>query len=219
VEVSRQKDPQDRRDRPYHHGNLRAALLESAVAAARVGGVDSVSLREVAHQVGVSPSAMYRHIPDRSHLLALVAQVARQELAATMIGKVEAVEATGDPVSDAVSRFAATGRGYIDFATTSTQLFRVAFHDSGAEPDGPDDPDPASVLSAALGELVEVGILAEDRLLEASLTAWSAVHGISTLLAERSLTGPFSVDDDTAVNAVLMGVLRAVTGLTAPSGD
>ncbi|MDE3205445.1 MAG: WHG domain-containing protein [Acidobacteriota bacterium] len=200
--------------RPYHHGNLKAVVLGAAVGQARAGGPDAVNLRELAHTVGVSPSAIYRHIRDRDHLMALVAQAARQELAATMLAGVEAVGVSGDGRLDAIARFAATGRGYIAFATGSTQLFRAAFYDPGCPPDAPDDPDPAQVLTAALDELVEVGVVAAAERSEASVMAWSAVHGISTLLAERALVGPLIVDPEAAIEAVLRGVFKAVAAPT-----
>jgi AcrR family transcriptional regulator len=66
---------QDVADRRYHHGDLRAALLERAEANLRVSGVDGVSLRELARAVGVSHGAPRRHFEDRAALLeALVAE-------------------------------------------------------------------------------------------------------------------------------------------------
>src|ERR671918_777489 len=72
--------------RPYHHGNLRRALLDEALATIRAEGVDGLTLREIGSRVGVSRTALYRHFADKRALLAAVAtegfRTLRQQLAA-----------------------------------------------------------------------------------------------------------------------------------------
>src|SRR6187455_880200 len=72
--------------RPYHHGNLRRALLDEALATIRTGGVDALTLREIGGRVGVSRTALYRHFADKRALLAAVAtegfRTLRQQLVA-----------------------------------------------------------------------------------------------------------------------------------------
>ena len=60
--------------RPYHHGNLREALLVQAMTTLREGGVEALSLRELARAVGVSHAAPRRHFPDRQALLDALAE-------------------------------------------------------------------------------------------------------------------------------------------------
>ena len=59
--------------RPYHHGNLRAALIEAGMALLAARALDDLSLREVARAVGVSATAVYRHFPDKGALMAALA--------------------------------------------------------------------------------------------------------------------------------------------------
>ena len=209
----------DPAERPYHHGNLKPALIEAAVVRARAGGPEAVSLRDVAHDVGVSPSAAYRHVRDRDHLMTLVSQVARQELARIMIDGTDAVEPSGDPAADAVARFEACGRGYLDFATGSPQLFRTAFLSTGCAPDTADHPDAALVLVTGIDGLVEAGLVDPVRRMDAALIAWTAVHGLSSLLVDDMVTLGLGVMPDQARRAVLDSVLRAVVnpGVTLPT--
>jgi len=197
-------------ERPYHHGNLKAALIEAAVARARAGGPDNVSLRDVATDIGVSPSAAYRHVRDRDHLMTLVSQVARQELARVMIDGQDAVVPSGDPAGDAVARFEACGRGYLTFATGTPDLFRTAFLATGQTPDTDDHPDAALVLATGIDGLIEAGLLDPVRRMDAALIAWTAVHGLAALLVDDMVVLGLGIETDQAVRAVLDSVLRAI---------
>src|SRR3954454_1380253 len=68
----------------YHHGDLRAALVQTATELARAEGPDGVVLRETARRVGVSHNAAYRHFTDRTELMSAVASNALGELATAM---------------------------------------------------------------------------------------------------------------------------------------
>ena len=76
--------------RPYHHGNLRRALLDEALATIRAEGVDGLTLREIGARLGVSRTALYRHFADKRALLAAVAtegfRTFRQQLVAAWEG-------------------------------------------------------------------------------------------------------------------------------------
>jgi AcrR family transcriptional regulator len=183
--------------RPYHHGDLRRALVDAATELAGVGGAENVTLREVARRVGVSASAAYRHFPNREGLLAQVASEAREALARRMIAAVAAVGAGSDGA--AVDRFRATGRAYIEFALDEPGLFEVAFRACPSELYVPDDPSPYALLSDALDMLDSAGLLAVPRA-GAEAPAWVAVHGAAVLLGDGML--PRS-DRDTIIDATL----------------
>lgn len=60
-------------ERPYHHGNLKQALVAAALAAVERDGAERVSLRDLSARLGVSRMAAYRHFADKDDLLASVA--------------------------------------------------------------------------------------------------------------------------------------------------
>src|SRR3954469_7865232 len=81
------------RIQPYHHGNLRPVLVDTAVELARTAGPDAVVLREVARRAGVSHNAAYRHFADRAALLGEVSGRAMADLERAMTTRIEAVTA------------------------------------------------------------------------------------------------------------------------------
>lgn len=201
----------------YHHGHLREALVDAAIALAAESGPSGVVLRAVTRQVGVSPNAAYRHFADRDALLAEVAHRAMQGLVDAMARRQESVPTDGDPRQRAVERLEAIGRGYVDFALAQPGLFRVCFAAppevalpaAHAAPDAAPDPaaDPFGVLNAALDDLVAVGHLPAERRPGAEVLCWSAVHGFATL----HLDGPLAGTPDDVREAALTAALTHIS--------
>jgi AcrR family transcriptional regulator len=108
------------RDLPYHHGDLRAALLGAAAAEIERRGYENLSLRELAASLAVSRSAPYRHFVDRRALLAALAAEGFDDLAAIYRN---AISLGKTPQT----RLAASGRAYLAFAAERPQLFRLMF--------------------------------------------------------------------------------------------
>ena len=185
----------------YHHGDLRRALLEAGVALARTGGPEAVVLRAATRTAGVAPNAAYRHFADRDALLAAVSLRAQSQVAAAMEHELAHVRADAEPLDRARAALRAVGTGYLRFARAEPGLFRTAFtvnddlrHAADPAGRGPGGRTPFELLGDALDGLVAAGGLAVDRRRGADLLAWSAVHGLATLL----LTGPLrSLDADT----------------------
>ena len=178
---------------PYHHGDLRNALVEAATDLARAGGPDAVVLREAARRVGVSPSAAYRHFPSLEGLVAAAGSKAREELGTNMLARMAVVPTTAGPRAAALARFRATGEAYVAFALSEPGLFRVAFIPCDPSLMAKDDPSPYEVLSAAIDDLAASGALPPARRPGAEEVAWSAVHGISVILGD-ALIGPTTAE-------------------------
>src|SRR4051812_19684173 len=94
--------------KPYHHGNLRAALVAEGAELARARGPEGVVLREVARRTGVSHNAAYRHFADREELIGAIASLANNELEQAMLRQLAAVAET-EPAARARARLRATG--------------------------------------------------------------------------------------------------------------
>lgn len=206
--------------RAYHHGNLREALVEAGVELARAGGPSAVVLRAASRRAGVSHNAAYRHFASQEDLVAAVAQRCMRQLSLLMIERMSLVRARG-PVRRARARLSAIGRAYIDFARTEAGWFRTAFssarphpadsNPSPPSPTGPDEiPSPYDLLSARLDELVEVGALSGERRAGAEYAAWSAVHGLSSLLLDGPLRDLPEAEVENAIDTVLAVINRGL---------
>jgi AcrR family transcriptional regulator len=106
----------------YHHGNLREALLERAAEVIAEQGVEALSLRALARDLGVSHSAPGRHFADRS---ALLGELAKDGFRRSVEAMNAGAEAAG---ADPVARYRALGRSYVRFARENPSYFRAINH-------------------------------------------------------------------------------------------
>ncbi len=189
-------------DRPYHHGDLRRALLAAAVEAIGEVGPRAVSLRELARRVGVSHAAPAHHFGDKAGLLTAVAEEGYRLLAAELR---EAFEVTGSfrEVGVAYMRFGVTHRAYFDV------MFRPDLYTPG-------DPDLAEAVAAAAGVLygrvgTVQGLAQSDPsgTLTAAVAAWSLVHGLATLWINGVLPPELGDDPEAAARAATGHLFRS----------
>jgi AcrR family transcriptional regulator len=107
--------------RPYHHGNLRAALLAEAEQTLRDQGTGELSLRDLARQAGVSHAAPRRHFADRQALLDALAEVGYLRLGDQVR---EAIDTAGE---DYEARLRAAASAYVRFATHDAALLELMY--------------------------------------------------------------------------------------------
>lgn len=192
--------------RAYHHGNLREALLNAARDILANGGVEKLSLRQVAQMAGVSATAPYSHFRDKRELLAVLATRGFEELAAGMeseVASTEGVRTDGGLVGLA--------RGYVQFATRNPALFQIMFGPALADLLEFPQLAEASARAYTLMELDVTRRMEEAGTSEqtpvAVAAAWSLVHGLSTLLNDgRIVARDCGVDDNTALVEQVCGM-------------
>lgn len=164
--------------KPYHHGNLRAALVEAAVALVGELGPKGFTLREVARRAGVSHNAPYRHFASRDELLQAVAEEGFQRLKETM----EMAVHRGPTAQD---RLQLAGCGYVEFALRWPNHFAVMFDLPREVPEdggkGPTGLGAFGVLMGCIEDAQAAKSLPAGDPLPLALTAWSLVHGIAKL--------------------------------------
>ncbi len=190
---------------PYHHGNLRPALIAAATQMVDEGGSAALTVRAVAQAAGVSIAAPYRHFEDREALLAAVLAEGFDALAAH-------TEAARQAAPDARAALLAIGLAYVEFASARPQLYRLMF---GPECDKTSHPELMAAGDRALGVLLRTvsdvhaaGLIEAEQVQPLALAGWSLSHGLSTLHADGMFEGkvPGTLPDNArAVMALLLG--------------
>ncbi len=165
----------------YHHGDLRQAILGAAAAAVARDGVAALSLRSLAHEVGVSHTAPRHHFGDKRGVVTALAAQGYERLAAELAR------------ADASGSFLDVGVAYVGWAVAHPAHYQVMFRPELV--DG-DEPTHAAALGGlrrtlltSLGDGADgrSGQDAGDDLPAPALAAWSIVHGFVTLALAGSL--------------------------------
>jgi len=166
--------------RPYHHGDLRAALLAAAAAWLDAQGAETLTLRELARAAGVSHAAPYHHFASREELLAGVAETAFDRLADALAAAARAPDAAGALLD--------IGEAYVREALAHPAQFRLMFGPLLAR-----KAEHAGLRRAAeraFTVLLEAAArFAPERGLEIALAGWSLSHGAANLAIDGAFGG------------------------------
>jgi len=170
----------------YHHGDLRQALVETAIEMLGERGAEAFSMAEASRRLGVAASAPYRHFADRDALLAAVALRAADLLAEQL----DRHAASGTPAQ----RLAAAARAYVHFADDQRPLFQ-ALAGSGLSKDGRPEIAAAQAIGTAFlspsAELTRGSQPAAARLASAIV---ATAHGHAMLMLDGTFGwGPHAV--------------------------
>lgn len=164
----------------YHHGNLRDTLLEAAFTLVDSAGVESISMRALAREAGVSSAAPFRHFPDKKVLLAAIARKAAAELERKLD------EASADS-SDALTQFRAMSVAYVRFAAEHPTLFDL-IHSTESVPAGflGEVKDERRLkLIALIIEGQNAGLIPEADPELIALTSEALTHGLARMIVDR----------------------------------
>ncbi|GMA40297.1 hypothetical protein GCM10025883_23420 [Mobilicoccus caccae] len=163
---------------PYHHGDLRAALVAEGLEIARREGPSALSLREVTRRAGVSPAAAYRHFRDRAALMSALGREIQELMATRMRARIDAQGDGAGASADiarpgpaeaeeraqvALWRLRGVGLGYIEFAVDEPGWFELAFFGEAARPD---DASPSD------GAVTGPGVRRDSRRSRRSRNSW-----------------------------------------------
>ena len=176
----------------YHHGDLRAALLDAARRLVAIDGPDGFTMARAAREAGVSSGAPYRHFTDRAELMTALARQGEDELRRRMAIATHSIE-------DPLEAFRQQGIAYAQFAVDEPGWFRVM-----SMPEyitvSEDDPD-ISAFWMPFADFVQAHSadepLAINHPLVAQFAARALVHGLASLLVQGSLE-PFGISNDRA---------------------
>lgn len=181
-------------ERPYHHGDLRRAIVKAALAILSETQSLEFSLRELARRAGVSHNAPYKHFADKRELLAAISAAGFESLTKRMTRAIAGVDTARE-------RLFAMLRAYVDHGVENPALYGLMF---GGYLGGPDHTRPAielaegdktkallasAIVAGGLGRAIPATARNERKIAGAVLACWSLVHGLTLLLAD-GLVGP-----------------------------
>jgi AcrR family transcriptional regulator len=203
--------------RPYHHGDLRRALVEAALAIVTEDQDWEFSLRHVARRAGVSHNAPYNHFADKDELLTAVAIVGMERLGDSMMNAMAGID---DPADQLLQ----TGQAYVRTGVANPALYRLIFGSALSEAGRRTELYEAAgartrgVLEGIITRGAQAGVFAltpNDALDHAIavMTAWSAVHGLTMLVIDKV------VDPRVPVEVLAGGLAAIVRNGLRESGD
>ncbi len=215
---------------PYHHGDLRDALIAAALVILKDKPAKNLSLREVARQAGVSHTAPYRHFEDKADLLAAVAEEGFIEFGRCL--KAAVVAAKAEPIES----LQATGEAYIRYALEHPIHFRVMFNYCEIESEREIEPSQSksdlnksgqtksghphsrlqTTATGTFQTLVEViasgqsaGVIKAGSPRNLALGPWALVHGLAMLL----LDGMLPVQGEAAIALARSVIAANISGI------
>lgn len=197
-------------NKPYHHGELREALVAAGRKLLEERGLRGFTLRECARRAAVSHAAPAHHFASIDDLLAEIATRGYQDLAAAMTAE---ARRSGD---DPAARLVGQGVGYMAFAAANPVLFQLMFSREANRFETPVLAQAAKGAYHLLREAVEAAIPQASGEVKDRMTdfAWSSVHGFITLvlegqLGEKDSSRALKVRGLAALSAMVEAVVRA----------
>lgn len=165
----------------YHHGDLRAALIDTAIELVAERGIAGFTLAEASRRLGVTVGAPYRHFADRETLLAAAAVKAADALSAVLAAETAGAESPAD-------RLAAAARAYVRFAADQRPLFETLFAAGLDKGRLPDLVEAARPIEHAFGEPAAALCDGDEQATEdLALAVVAIAHGHATLLIDGAL--------------------------------
>jgi AcrR family transcriptional regulator len=166
----------------YHHGDLRDALVQAALAEVELGGPEAISISALAKKLGVSQPAPYKHFSDRESLLTAVTAEAFRQFNAILR------QSIGKPSKR--SKLSRLAQATLDFGLRRNGIYRLMFASRimACAPKGSELHVAAMETFELLLESLEaptVGLLRQ----RSALQIWAALHGVVMLAEQGLLTG------------------------------
>ncbi|MFE3545362.1 TetR/AcrR family transcriptional regulator [Nocardia sp. NPDC059177] len=196
----------------YHHGDLRATLMDACLRLIETEGLAAVSLRRVAREAGVSSGAPYHHFADRAALLSALSVDGFQQLAADLV----AIKAASASPLGALADLA---EGYVRFSREHPAQFRLMFRPELSQPEKHPDAHDAGdaafhVLADTIGECVAAGTLPADGADRLAIAWWGLAHGLASLWLDGHLDNR-SAQLGTHTPELVDAIMRGFTALIA----
>jgi AcrR family transcriptional regulator len=171
--------------KPYHHGDLKEACLREGLAMLPEVGMDQFSLRAVARRLGVTPTALYHHFPNKEILLREMGRVVTHEF----VGKLRAATSGASTPAESMMQM---GLVYLEFFRLNPHYLDLLFHPDFKCTNRHDDDIHGvwnSVFRAIEVLLIQNGMKPEEASYY-SIWMWAGVHGMTGMLRDGLIGNP-----------------------------
>ncbi len=196
------------RQKKYHHGDLKNAIIKAGMEILAQQGVDGLSMRKVAKKAGVSYAAPYAHFADKQAIIAAISTEGFQRLYEQVYAAAEAH--TADPSQQLIE----VAWAYVQFALNEPDYFKITF--SGILQQEKDYPDFVAISQKNFGLVVTVvqacqaaGVLRPGPADLMAVSTWSLVHGFVALALDGQIS--HTVLDRFSLREMLIFTLNQIT--------
>jgi AcrR family transcriptional regulator len=177
--------PKQTEPSPYHHGNLRQCIIDTACEHLKHTSPESLSCRAISRNIGVSQTAHYRHFPSKNALLAAIAIYSIELLHKAMN------EANAKYTGEFAETFLEVGLAYVTWATSNPEKYQLLTGSSIAKMGQHKELMEArhqsfEILNKLIEQGIDSGFFIQRPIPELAGAMWVCVHGISCLLITRS---------------------------------
>ncbi len=170
----------DNSEKSYHHGNLRAELIETALTQLHTVGAESLSLRAIARDIGVSQTAPYRHFEDKNELLIALATYGYHHL-------FDALQTAGQQAdASPEAQMRAFALCYVRYAADNPELFKLMFGPSLEPNDAESELHDITratfhLVRAIVAKAIEGSVFTNKDVDYLANSAWSSIYGLALL--------------------------------------
>lgn len=171
--------------RPYHHGDLRQSLIEAACKHLLESGADTLSLRALAREVGVSQTAPYRHFESKSALFRAIALHGFELLYSETSAVAQQYE------DDLEQSIVEIGMAYVGFARRHPEKYQLFFDSSLVDFNQSEALVEAgsaafSVLTTVIQRGIDAGVFVDRPVNEVAGALWASIHGAASLVLSEA---------------------------------
>jgi AcrR family transcriptional regulator len=216
--MARSKSPAKKPPRQYHHGDLRRALLQEALATIRTEGAEGLTLREIGARLGVSRTALYRHFADKAALLEAVATEGFRSFREQLV-------AAWDQAGHGTAGLDAMGLAYVRFAVANPAHYRVMFgrfieHKERQTELATEAAGALQALEGALSALEREGLVRSEDTVTMARFVWAVVHGVAMFAIDGQLRDPAMADELAryAIERLWIGIAAGEASSTIGAG-
>jgi len=190
---------------PYHHGDLKNALIKAGTEILASEGLGGLSLRKVAKQAGVSHAAPYAHFKDKQALIAAISTEGFKQL----YTQIESVKETYQ--ANPESLLIETAWAYVQFALNEPDRFKLMFSSAlEMEKEYPDFVESSQRAFRQVLDIVEIcqgaNILKSGDSELIALSLWGTVHGFISLLLEGQIS--HRILEKAPLKDILVSIIR-----------